>query len=99
MPAEEALEWGLINKVVGDKDGEVVDAAVEYAKMISANSPDAVIVTREGIKLGWESMGADEATEHALKNWQPKLQAGENLKEGVQAFVQKRKPKWVPSKL
>ncbi|CAK4030755.1 Enoyl- hydratase, mitochondrial [Lecanosticta acicola] len=99
ISADEALEWGMINKVVGDKEGEVVEASIEYAKLIAANSPDAVIVSREGIKLGWEGMGADEATRYALEYWQPRLQAGDNLKEGVRAFVEKRKPKWKGSKL
>jgi hypothetical protein len=31
-----------------------------------------------------------------LTFWQDK---GENMKEGVRSFVEKRKPKWVPSKL
>lgn len=99
VSAKEALEWGLINKVVGDADGEVVDAAVEYAKLIAGNSPDAVIVSREGIKLGWEGIGAEDATKYALEHWQPKLQAGDNMAEGVRAFVEKRKPRWKPSKL
>lgn len=62
VSAEEAERWGLVNKVVGDRDGEVVEAAVEYAKMIADNSPDAVIVSREGVKMGWEGVGAEEAT-------------------------------------
>jgi hypothetical protein len=28
-----------------------------------------------------------------------RLDAGENIKEGLKAFVEKRKPKWVGSKL
>ncbi|KAI7160476.1 ClpP/crotonase [Hortaea werneckii] len=44
VPADEAYQWGLVNKVVGDGEGEVVAAAVDYAKMIAENSPDAVII-------------------------------------------------------
>lgn len=99
VPAEEARQWGLINKVVGDKEGEVVEAAVEYAKMIAENSPDAVIVSREGVKLGWEGIGADEATKMVADTWYPRLVEGENIKEGIRAFVEKRKPNWKAAKL
>ena len=99
VPAAEAAEWGLINKVVGDGENEVIDAAVDYAKMIAENSPDSVIVSREGIKLGWEGLGADAGTQQLMETWYPKLTAGDNIKEGVKAFVEKRKPKWIASKL
>ncbi|KAF2719493.1 ClpP/crotonase [Polychaeton citri CBS 116435] len=99
VTAQEAQEWGLINKVVGDKEGEVVEAAVEYAKMIAANSPDAVIVSREGIKMGWEGVGAEEGSRLLIENWYPRLIAGGNMKEGVKAFVKKRKPEWKLAKL
>jgi len=96
---QEALSWGLINKVVGDRDGEVVEAAIEYARMIAENSPDAVIVSREGIKMGWEGVGAEEGSRLLIENWYPRLLAGDNMKEGVRAFVEKRKPKWTAAKL
>ena len=99
VSAEEAARWGLINSVVGDGEGEVVEAAVDLAKMIAANSPDSVFVTRESVKLGWEGMGAEDATRLADQIWKRGLNEGENLKEGVLAFVQKRKPNWKASKL
>ena len=99
LSAEEAREWAIVNKVVGDRDGEVVEAALEYAKMIAANSPDAVIVTRESIKMGWEGVGAEEGVRIANDTWSPRLHAGENMKEGVRSFVEKRKPQWKPAKL
>jgi hypothetical protein len=34
---------------------------LEYAAMITENSPDSVIISREGINLGWEGVGAEEA--------------------------------------
>ncbi|KAL2061520.1 hypothetical protein VTL71DRAFT_6897 [Oculimacula yallundae] len=96
LPAEEAREWGLVNKVV---KGGVVEEAIKMADLICANSPDSVIVSREGVKLGWEGVGAEEGTRVLAENWYTRMDGGENMKEGVKSFVEKRKPKWVPSKL
>lgn len=97
LGAAEAREWGLVNKVVGK--GKSVEEAIKLAEAIAANSPDSVIVTREGIKMGWEGVGAEEGTRLLAENWYSRMDKGENMKEGVRSFVEKRKPKWVPSKL
>jgi enoyl-CoA hydratase/carnithine racemase len=97
LGAEEAREWGLVNKVV--KKGTCVNEAVKIAEVISGNSPDSVIVSREGIKMGWEGVGAEEGTRLLAENWYSRMDKGDNMKEGVKSFVEKRKPRWVPSKL
>ncbi|KAF2835249.1 ClpP/crotonase [Patellaria atrata CBS 101060] len=97
VSAKEAAEWGLVNQVIEDEN--VVDAAIEMAKLISANSPDAVIVTREGVKYGWEGVSVEEGTRLWSEGWYPKLLRGENMREGVKSFVEKRKPVWKPAKL
>lgn len=94
----EAREWGFVNEVVADPD-QVVKRAIEVAEQIAANSPDAVIVSREGIKLGWEALGAEDACRLLVDTWSKRLYEGENFKEGLRAFVEKRKPQWVDSKL
>lgn len=99
VPAGEAREWGLVNTVVGEGEGEVVREAVRLAEMVVENSPDAVIVTREGVKMGWDGVGAEDATRIWGESWYPRLLAGDNLKEGVLAFVEKRKPNWKAPKL
>ncbi|KFY74653.1 hypothetical protein V499_05316 [Pseudogymnoascus sp. VKM F-103] len=103
VSAQEAAEWGLVNRVVGSggegASSEVVAEAIRLANMIADNSPDSVIVTREGIKMGWEGVSAEEGTRILEKEWFSRMDQGENMKEGVRAFVEKRKPKWVASKL
>ncbi|KAJ5907553.1 Crotonase core [Penicillium taxi] len=107
LGAEEARGWGLVNDVVVVGDGvseedvckAVVARALEVAGVITGNSPDAVIVSREGIKLGWEGIGADEAGVMLNDVWLSRLNRGENMKEGLKAFVEKRKPVWRDSKL
>ncbi|KAI9371338.1 ClpP/crotonase-like domain-containing protein [Aspergillus egyptiacus] len=98
VTAREAEKWGFVNEVVADEN-KVVERAVEVATQIAANSPDSVIVSREGVKMGWEGVGAEEGTRLIMENWEKKLNAGENIREGLRAFVEKRKPQWVESKL
>lgn len=97
VDAKEAEKWGLVNRVVGK--GKAVEVAVGLAEMVGRNSPDSVVVTREGIKMGWEGVGAEEGTRLLIENWYSRMDGGENMKEGVRSFVEKRKPKWVASKL
>ena len=107
LSAAEAERWGLVNEVVAvgekAKDEEisekVLQRALAVAEEIAGNSPDSVLVSREGIKLGWEGIGADEATGMLNDTWVKRLYEGENIKEGLRAFVEKRKPTWVDSKL
>jgi len=97
VAAEEAREWGLVNKVVGK--GESVKEAIKMAQAIAETSPDSMIVTREGIKMGWEGIGAEEGTRLLAENWYARMDKGDNMREGVASFVEKRKPNYVPSKL
>ncbi|KAI3337905.1 enoyl-hydratase [Ustulina deusta] len=96
--ATEMLGWGLVNEVT--KDGEdVVAAALKWAARIAGNSPDAVIVSREGLKLGWEGVGPQQGTDLITKGWYARIEEGENFVEGIRSFSERRKPAWKDSKL
>ncbi|KAI0866617.1 enoyl-hydratase [Xylaria cubensis] len=97
--AAEMRSWGLVNEVVVGEGKDVVEAAVKWAERIAANSPDAVIVSREGLKLGWESVGPQQGTDLIMKGWYARIEGGENFVEGVKSFNERRKPVWKDSKL
>ena len=77
----------------------VVSKAIQYAERIAANSPDSVIMSRTGVLLGHEHGSAETAAWLLRDMFDQGFDVGENLKEGVKAFVDKRKPVWKPSKL
>ncbi|KAF2136001.1 uncharacterized protein K452DRAFT_329916 [Aplosporella prunicola CBS 121167] len=91
-------EWGLIGRLVED-GADVVGAAVQVAEEMCTNSPDALVVGRLGIRLAWEQGNAEEAVSQLEHQWYPRLVEGDNFKEGIRAFVEKRAPRWVNSKL
>ncbi|KAK3998112.1 hypothetical protein QBC44DRAFT_313898 [Cladorrhinum sp. PSN332] len=63
------------------------------------NSPDALIVGRLGVRSSWDGGSVEEAVSALASEWYPRLMAGRNFSEGIQAFVEKRSPRWLNSKL
>lgn len=91
-------EWGLVNRVV-EKKGGVLAEALQWAEEIAGNSPDSVIASREGLRLGWEPLGPEVSTEVVERGIYGRMEGAENMVEGVVSFVEKRKPVWRDSKL
>ncbi|KAJ6119668.1 hypothetical protein N7523_003948 [Penicillium sp. IBT 18751x] len=98
VSAQTLYEWGLISQVV-DSPGDVAKAALQVAQEMCKNSPDALIVGREGIRLSWEAGSVEDAVTTLANDWYPQLVASRNFAEGIQAFVEKRAPVWTNSKL
>lgn len=97
---EQMKEWGLVNFVVDARDGDDVTAeALRLAAEIAKNSPDSIITSREGLSLGWEPMGPVQSTELVGKGLYGRMDGGENMREGVASFLEKRDPVWKDSKL
>ncbi|SDZ48772.1 enoyl-CoA hydratase/isomerase family protein [Herbiconiux ginsengi] len=86
LSAEEALRWGLINKVVPRAD--LLETALDYAHRISANAPLAVQATKE---LAIRSQDVDIATGLRFEQLiQRTLRNTTDVAEGGKAFAEKR---------
>jgi len=83
----------FVNEVV--PRGKGVETAIAWASEICQNSPDAVQATKHGLMLGLLRGGVDEAfISHTWSEAAKKVWVGENINEGLRAFVEKRKPIW-----
>lgn len=98
LTAKEALSYNLINRVAQSPE-TVLKESVELAEKIAALSPDAVIVSRAGLREAWETGSVERATQIVAQRYEQQLFEGENIKIGLQAFARKEKPLWVPSKI
>ncbi|HEY0107587.1 MAG TPA: enoyl-CoA hydratase/isomerase [Rhizomicrobium sp.] len=89
LPAEKAVEWGLINRVVGDN--ELMDEALKLAGQL-ADGPVALSIIRS---LYWQSpLNGYEAQLDLERASQERAQKTEDFVEGVTAFLQKRPAKF-----
>jgi len=96
---EEAYRWRLVDQIVDESKGKkTVDVVIELAKEIAANSPDAIIATSDGLMAGEYGIGSVEAARVFQKKWPPIVNM-ENCLKGIEAFNQRRKPRWKDSKL
>ncbi|MFL5866312.1 MAG: enoyl-CoA hydratase/isomerase family protein [Thermoleophilaceae bacterium] len=93
IDAETALQWGLVNSVHHADDLE--DAALALAEEIAGNAPLSLSgnkrVIRELLKV--ESR-LDPEVERELVELRRSCFLSEDFQEGVQAFAEKRKPRW-----
>lgn len=98
VTANEALHHGLISRISKTPES-LLDEAIEVAKTIANISPDAIVVTRAGIREGWERASVEDAFRRVHEELNDKLIESENHWEGLKAFREKRKPKWRDGKL
>jgi enoyl-CoA hydratase/carnithine racemase len=96
--ADEMREWGVVNFVVPE-GGDVVAEAVKVAEEVSGNSPDAVMVSREGLRLAMEGGPPERSTQVLADGWYGRIDGGENMREGLKSFVERRQAVWRDSKL
>jgi len=90
--AKRAEEIGLVHEVVADEGLE--DAAVALAAGIAANAPLSMRGNKSAIEVLNASPILSEQKEAGLIALRESCFASEDLREGVRAFAEKRKPVW-----
>jgi enoyl-CoA hydratase/3-hydroxyacyl-CoA dehydrogenase len=85
--SEEALDFGLVNRVVPDH--ELLETALMWARKLAGQAPVAI----EQVKLVSDRGDMDEGIE-AEKGGFATAFGSEDAKEGIAAFLGKRSPRW-----
>ncbi|MBM4444620.1 MAG: crotonase/enoyl-CoA hydratase family protein [Chloroflexi bacterium] len=89
ISAQEALDWGLINRVV--PKGKALDEALNIARQLCENAPISIKAITRTLREIDESVPEAEALKRQDEIGWPVF-ATEDSKEGMKAFKEKRKP-------
>ena len=90
LSAVEALQLGLVNRVVPVE--RYLDEALGLAAEIAARGPLAVRLAKEAVNHAFESFLSDGLADERRAFYF--LFTTQDQKEGMSAFVEKRKPEW-----
>jgi cyclohexa-1,5-dienecarbonyl-CoA hydratase len=92
LTAAEAQALGLVTQVVGE--GELESATLHLVKSLAAHSPAVLPIARRAV---WRASGLDfeRALEETEKFYLDVLMSTEDAKEGIRAFLERRRPAWV----
>ncbi len=90
LTAQEALEYGLVNRVLPVES--YLDEALELGNEIAARAPLAIRFAKEAVNQAFESALSDGLAEERRAFYF--LFASQDQKEGMQAFIEKREANW-----
>jgi len=88
--AEEALAWGVVNKLC--EAGKVLEHTLEVAGRIASHAPLSVRQAKHAIRRGLQ-MDLPSAMRLEVETYN-RLVGTEDRREGIRAFNEKRKPKF-----
>jgi methylglutaconyl-CoA hydratase len=88
--AAEAHRYGLVNEILEPE--RVMPRAHELAAQLMENSPSSVRLTKKLIN-GFIARALDEQIAQAVED-NARIRTTADFREGISAFLEKRKPKW-----
>lgn len=88
---EEAATWGLSNEA--HPEGELQEIIQEALDRLLKLSPAALAHAKKAF-YAWDSIHLDKGLARAEKIYIEELMQTEDAKEGIQAWLEKRKPVW-----
>ncbi|KDQ15194.1 hypothetical protein BOTBODRAFT_187350 [Botryobasidium botryosum FD-172 SS1] len=93
--AAEAERWGVVSRVVGEGEGEVVKEAVALGEKIASKGKLATQAAKEAVNHAYEQTLTEGL--HFERRLFHSLFATNDQKEGMAAFAEKRKPNFTHS--
>jgi enoyl-CoA hydratase len=93
LTAEQALEWGLVNRIVDDD--RMVEAALELAERVATKSAAAVAGAKSVMNSAWaDGTGLDAALRLERERTALYCLTLPDSREGLEAFAEKRTPRF-----
>ena len=89
LTAPEALAMGLVNEIADDPETLVA----ECLQRVSQLSPAALRIAKKAF-YGWEAMHFEKGLMRAEEIYREYVTRSEDGKEGIRAFIEKRRPNW-----